>query len=609
MERTGRAVSFASRVMVLLAAASLFFCGMLMLGAAEAKAYVSFDGVEVLYDGSPHAIAVSGVDESTEVYYSTTTSLNVYNYEQFGTTVKPSRTAAGSTLVYAFAKGKAGSTGSGSAYINIKPRVSAPDQTFYYDGNSHAATVKAEGGATVYYSTYRSLTYSNYKSYGSTSAPTFTNVDTYGDTVYYCAVPNTDASSSTTVSGSFLVKVLKNQVTIPSGGAKPYAGKAQDGIPSSTLYNRYGTYSATELGSYSARVTLKDTSHYEWSDGTTSTKYIDWSITKAPISNATASTIPAYTYSGTPCTPTPTLTLGYKTLTQGKDYTLSYSNNVNVGTASIIYTGMGTYFSGQKTVTFKIDKAFPQMYFEKNSKLAFIGGSTPKNPLTYLGDGVVTYSSSNTSIASVDPKTGALTLTWAPGTATITAAATAGSNYNAATVSYILSVGEPVSLMGGTAAPSVSTGFTYTGKTLRPSFVVKYDGTMLTEGEDYTVSYSATPKAIGSYKATVTGIEGFCDSLTVSFKIVPKAPKITSKQLDMTIGSKRQYTLKWSKVSGISGYQIKFSGSKTLSASAKTYSGKYILKKGKTYTVSIRAYKTVKGSKYYSPWGTYKFKA
>ena len=176
MERTGRAVSFASRVMVLLAAASLFFCGMLMLGAAEAKAYVSFDGVEVLYDGSPHAIAVSGVDESTEVYYSTTTSLNVYNYEQFGTTVKPSRTAAGSTLVYAFAKGKAGSTGSGSAYINIKPRVSAPDQTFYYDGNSHAATVKAEGGATVYYSTYRSLTYSNYKSYGSTSAPTFTNV-------------------------------------------------------------------------------------------------------------------------------------------------------------------------------------------------------------------------------------------------------------------------------------------------------------------------------------------------------------------------------------------------------------------------------------------------
>lgn len=43
---------------------------------------------------------------------------------------------------------------------------------------------------------------------------------------------------------------------------------------------------------------------------------------------------------------------GY-TLIEGTDYTLSYSNNVNVGTATITITGKGNY-TGTRTVTFKI---------------------------------------------------------------------------------------------------------------------------------------------------------------------------------------------------------------------------------------------------------------
>ncbi|MDY4574108.1 MAG: leucine-rich repeat protein, partial [Intestinibacter sp.] len=41
-------------------------------------------------------------------------------------------------------------------------------------------------------------------------------------------------------------------------------------------------------------------------------------------------------------------------LTEGKDYTVSYSNNVNAGEGKVIITGIGTYNSGTLTTTFKI---------------------------------------------------------------------------------------------------------------------------------------------------------------------------------------------------------------------------------------------------------------
>lgn len=72
------------------------------------------------------------------------------------------------------------------------------------------------------------------------------------------------------------------------------------------------------------------------------------------IESATVSGIPASVlYNGSAYQPIPAVTLGGKTLTQGLDYTVSYKNNVNVGTASVIVTGTGLY-SGSKTVTFKI---------------------------------------------------------------------------------------------------------------------------------------------------------------------------------------------------------------------------------------------------------------
>lgn len=70
-------------------------------------------------------------------------------------------------------------------------------------------------------------------------------------------------------------------------------------------------------------------------------------------------TLPAdttYTYNKKPHTPTPTVVDGETTLRANTDYTVSYEDNVNAGTATVTVTGKGNY-GGTATATFTIDKA------------------------------------------------------------------------------------------------------------------------------------------------------------------------------------------------------------------------------------------------------------
>lgn len=65
----------------------------------------------------------------------------------------------------------------------------------------------------------------------------------------------------------------------------------------------------------------------------------------APIdlSAAEVAAIGKYTYTGKAICPTPAVKLGGKTLAKGTDYTLTYRNNVNVGLATVVVTGKGSY--------------------------------------------------------------------------------------------------------------------------------------------------------------------------------------------------------------------------------------------------------------------------
>lgn len=72
------------------------------------------------------------------------------------------------------------------------------------------------------------------------------------------------------------------------------------------------------------------------------------------ISSASVSRIPAQQYTGEELEPALTVKCGMKTLEQGKDYAVEYLDNVKIGIASAIITGLGDY-AGEKRVTFRIN--------------------------------------------------------------------------------------------------------------------------------------------------------------------------------------------------------------------------------------------------------------
>lgn len=149
------------------------------------------------------------------------------------------------------------------------------------------------------------------------------------------------------------------------------------------------------------------------------------SVSRGNLSKATIKlSQTSYTYDGKAKTPAATVVLNGKTLVSSTDYTVSYSDNIKVGTAKVTVTGKGNY-TGSKTATFTITKASNQastsitckktvykvVYGTKpfkinassKSKMAFTS-SKPKIASVKKGTGVVTIK--NTGIATITIKAG-----------------------------------------------------------------------------------------------------------------------------------------------------------------------------------------------------------
>ena len=163
-----------------------------------------------------------------------------------------------------------------------------------------------------------------------------------------------------------------------------------------------------------------------------------------PVSELTISDITGtFTYNGSPHEPKPaTVKYGNKILVEDTDYTLSWSNNTNAGTATCTITGKGNVFTGYVDKTFTINKATATLSFAASSKsTTYVWDiQTLTNALTVSPNGAeVTFSSNNTSVATVDASTGALLPGGSTGSATITASTTETGNYSATAVTYTVS--------------------------------------------------------------------------------------------------------------------------------------------------------------------------
>ena len=229
----------------------------------------------------------------------------------------------------------------------------------------------------------------------------------------------------------------------------------------------------------------------------------------AAVTNCKVSGLTAKTYTGKAQTQSITVKYGNKTLKNGKDYTVSYQNNINAGTAYVIIKGKGSY-SGTVKRSFTIKSAviYKQCTFYKIASQYYTGSQIKpvpkiKNGSTTLKNGTdftLTYQNNvNKGTAKVYIK--------------------GKGNYTGSCSLKFSITARPVSTLKITV-PSV----TYNGKAQKPAVTVKYNNYTFKNGTDYTLSYKNNTK-IGTATVTITGKGKLSGTRSVTFKINAKPIK------------------------------------------------------------------------------------
>ena len=229
----------------------------------------------------------------------------------------------------------------------------------------------------------------------------------------------------------------------------------------------------------------------------------------AAVTNCTVSGLTAKTYTGKAQTQSITVKYRNKTLKNGKDYTVSYQNNINAGTAYVIIKGKGSY-SGTVKRSFTIKPAiiYKQCTFYKIASQYYTGSQIKpvpkiKNGTTTLKNGTdftLTYQNNvNKGTAKVYIK--------------------GKGNYSGSCSLTFSITARPVSTLKITV-PSA----TYKGKAQKPAVTVKYNNYKFKNGTDYTLSYKNNTK-IGTATVTVKGKGKLSGTKSVTFKINAKPIK------------------------------------------------------------------------------------
>lgn len=224
--------------------------------------------------------------------------------------------------------------------------------------------------------------------------------------------------------------------------------------------------------------------------------------------------IPSTTYTGSAKKPNVTVKDGDYTLVEGKDYTVTYSNNTNAGTATVTVTGKGNY-TGSASKNFTINRASRDVTFNPYRFTRTFGDPDFTIVPTTSGGGFLSYSSSDISIATVNSSTGKVHIVGV-GKVRITARLSGSSNYKAASDWYEVTVvaKEVAATMIGEIAEQ-----TYTGSPLTPAVVVTDGDATLTEETDYTVEYTNNTET-GEATVTITGKGNYTGTASTTFTIV-----------------------------------------------------------------------------------------
>lgn len=329
-------------------------------------------------------------------------------------------------------------------------------------------------------------------------------------------------------------------------------------------------------------------------------KIASFKINGVPMTDFEIASIPNKKYTGNAIKPTVKVinSASGEVLTKSGNYTVSYKNNTNVGTATVTVKGKGN-LQGTITQTFKIVKGTPTIEcadsFSKNGKVTFSLG------VTTTGDGKLTYTSSNPEIATVSADGKVKTLAVGEAIITIKSSATNNSNANSKDVTVKV-VGQVKGFMADEVKAN-SASLSWTNILLAESYkVYKYDSSSKTyklyeeTAENYLDVTGLKGNTTYKFRVRLVDVNGKLGAKSETLEFTTPLPAMSG--LKVKSKTSTSCTLSWKKLSSAKGYKIykyntktkKLTLVKTISKNS-TLSYKITkLKAGTKYTYKVRTY-------------------
>ena len=338
----------------------------------------------------------------------------------------------------------------------------------------------------------------------------------------------------------------------------------------------------------------------------------NFTITKRAMAGGTVSVASSVSFTGSNITPSVTVKVAGRTLTNGTDYTVSYSNNKNVGTSNVYVYGKGNY-SGSLSAKFDIVPAKQQIQKLETKYKGFYIDWAQKGSATGYD---VEYSVNANMSGAVSKhltanKPDTLTVSGLSGDKTYYVRVRSYTNVNGKVYYGAWSDIKSIKTANNDITKATVSGIStkaFTGKAITQNVTVKVGNTVLKNGTDYTVSYSNNKK-VGKATVKITGKGKYGGVITKTFKINP-----AKQEIQKLTAKSKAFFIDWAQKGSATGYEIqyatnsKFTGAKkvtiTNNKTDKTTVSK--LSANKKYYVRVRSYTTVGGTKYYGAWSAVK---
>ena len=320
------------------------------------------------------------------------------------------------------------------------------------------------------------------------------------------------------------------------------------------------------------------------------------------IGKCSVSSIAAQPYrEGNAIEPVPVVKYKGQVLTKDVDYTVTYKNNTEVGTAQVVITGMNNYV-GSRTITFKITgTAISKAKITYDKTVEYNGN--PQEPQISLTIGENVLQQGKDYVVEYQKNVNV-------GNATALIKGIGG--YTGSVKKSFRITAYDLTLKDVTIADEANLSAFYELSGAKPAMTVYYKGQELVAGKDYTLSYSNNKKVADQSQAkaptvTIRGKGNFKGTRTVTFSVLPKDVEdeqnpILVTAADVLINTKGKYQTKitvkdsqgkkltLNKDYEIIGYYVGKTGDTVLPASAN-------LTAGTTLRVAIRGKGNYTGTK------------